>query len=213
MSHPAYPLAWPNGWRRTPVAQRKAAAFKTREWSATANYQINRPITVAGARARLATELDLLGATLPVLSSNVELRLDGQPRSGQPEPADPGVAVYFQLRGKARVLACDKWLTVAGNIAAIAAHIGAMRGMDRWGVGSVDQLFEGFVALPAPTAGQRHWREVLDVPPGTNPPRDVLEKVRNQMAKRYHPDMPDGSTEAMAAINVAFDQAVKELGL
>lgn len=52
------------------------------------------------ALARLKEELGRLGARYPVVSSNVELRRDGLPLSGRPEPHDPGVAVYFQLAGR-----------------------------------------------------------------------------------------------------------------
>ena len=66
-------------------------------------------------------------------------------------PDDPGVAVYFQLHDKERVLACDKWDTVADNIAAIAAHIDGIRRQDRYGVGTIDQAFAGYSAL--------HWKK------------------------------------------------------
>jgi hypothetical protein len=140
---PAFPLAWPDGWPRAKGRQR--ASFKRqgdRGWM--------EALTVAIARKRLGDELDRLGARYVTLSTNLELRLDGQPRSGQPEPYDPGAAVYFHLQGKPIALACDKWDRVADNIAAIAKHIEAMRGMDRWGVGSAARAFAGYERLPAP---------------------------------------------------------------
>ncbi len=209
----AFPLAWPQGWPRTVAADRRAPKFHTRTREAGRNWPTSRAVTVAEARGRLQAELDLLRATLPVLSSNMELRLDGQPRSGQRDPDDPGVAVYFQLRGKPRVLACDRWLTVAGNIAAIAAHIDAMRGMDRWGVGSVDRLFEGFTALPAAAPGQRHWRQVLGISSTLSIDAAGLESLRRALARQHHPDVPGGSAERMAEINAAVDQALREIGL
>ena len=81
-------------------------------------------------------------------------------------PDDPGVAVYFQLHDKERVLACDKWDTVADNIAAIAAHIDGIRRQDRYGVGTIDQAFAGYSALPPPggtSRPTRPWHEVLGV--------------------------------------------------
>ena len=39
-----------------------------------------------------------LGRDDVVISTNVETRLDGFPRSDRTEPADPGVAVYWQER-------------------------------------------------------------------------------------------------------------------
>lgn len=192
MSHQAYPLAWPEGWPRTRPEHRE-------RWAAS-------NITVAGALKELQDELRRLGVQSVVLSSNVTL--------GAERPEDPGVVAYGVYQKLPIAIPCDRWNTVAGNLRAIAKTIEAMRGMERWGAKHmIRAMFQGFTALPAATAGQRHWREVLGVAPDNNPTRDVLEKMRNHMAKRYHPDMPGGSTEAMAAINVAFDQAVKELGL
>jgi hypothetical protein len=48
-------------------------------------------------------------------------------------------------------------------MAALAAHIGALRGQDRWGVGSVEQAFTGYQALPAPMV-VNDWRAVLGDP-------------------------------------------------
>ena len=208
----AYPLEWPQGWPRTAERDRKTPKFNTRQWSERGTYKVTKALTVAEARLRLSEELDLLGGKLPVLSTNIELRLDGQPRSGKPEPHDPGAAAYFQTGGKPRVLACDRWNTVAGNIAAIAAHISALRSIDRWGVGSMDRLFEGFMALPAPGSGP-HWREVLVYLPDSKPTRADLEARRRDLAREAHPDRPGGSAEQMATINAAFDEAVRELRL
>lgn len=47
------------------------------------------------ARDQLLAELRLLGAKGLVVSTNVELRLDGLPYSESRHIADPGVAVYF----------------------------------------------------------------------------------------------------------------------
>jgi hypothetical protein len=60
---------------------------------------------------------------------------------------DPGIAVYFTLGKKRVVLACDKWAAPQENIYAIAKHVEALRGQDRWGVGSIEQAFAGYMAL------------------------------------------------------------------
>ena len=85
---PAYPLQWP------PARPRKTARRTARFSNGGGS------LTVAVALARRKNELDRLGARYPVISSNVKLRRDGLPRSGQPEPRDPGVARYFQLGGR-----------------------------------------------------------------------------------------------------------------
>lgn len=204
----AYPLAWPNGWKRTPRHLRAPATFRTVKLG---NPEAGgKPVTVPIARERLAMQLDALRAGDPILSTNLPLRVDGQPRAGQPEPDDTGAACYFNLGTRPLVLACDRWNTVAGNIAAIAAHIGAMRSMDRWGVGTVEQLFAGFAALPAAGPGQRPWRDVLNLPG-----RATIEDVKQRhlaLMKVWHPDVEGGSTEKMATLNVARDQALAEIG-
>ena len=192
----AYPLSWPTGWARTDPQRRRVAVFKSE----------GRDVTIAVARKRLADQLDLLRANNVILSTNVELRADGQPRSDRRAPLDPGVAVYFDLRGRPTVLACDKWTTVADNIVALAKHIDAMRGMDRWGVGTLEQAFTGYAALPAPEP----WWETLGL---TGPTRsaDTIRRAWAAASQRVHPDRPGGSHDKQAAVNAARDEGLKLL--
>ena len=76
---PAYPLQWPASKPRRHPNDRKIGRFSTK----------NRTITIAGAFSRLQAELDRIGANLPVISSNLELKADGLPRS---TPNGPGPA-------------------------------------------------------------------------------------------------------------------------
>src|SRR5579871_4711212 len=133
----SYPLHWPEGWQR--ATHRKAANFAKQR-------------TLAQARDLLLGELRKFGvpAGSIVISSNVQCRADGLPRSGQAEPNDRGVAVYFKLSGKPQVLACDRWLRTVDNLYAIALHVGAIRAQERWGVGTIEQAFRGYQALPPP---------------------------------------------------------------
>jgi hypothetical protein len=193
-----YPLTWPTGWRRAQL--RTTAAFGRK---GDRGYKVEAPI--ATARERLQREVDLLGAKDAILSTNVELRLDGQPRSDRAPPGDPGVALYFKLKGRDTVLACDRWNRVADNIIAIAKHIEAIRGMDRWGVGSVDQVFTGYQALPAP----EQWWQVLGVSPAAT--IDDINEAYRRLAPRAHPDQ-GGSDAAMARLNAARDQGRRERG-
>jgi hypothetical protein len=198
----AHPLQWPSGWPR--AKQRVRASFSQKAWNERYTYQTNKPVTVATARERLSAELDRLGARYAVLSTNIELRLDGQPRSNQAEPSDPGAAVYFQLSGKQIALACDKWDRVADNIVALAKHIEAMRGMDRWGVGTAAQAFAGYEALPAPDP----WWRVLGLD-GPNATRADIVVAYRKASQAAHPDRPGGSHDLMAAVNAARDQGLR----
>jgi hypothetical protein len=103
----AYPLWWPDGWPRTaPGARENDHRFHGK------SYRLN----MGRARDQLLAELRLLGAKGLVVSTNVELRLDGLPYSETRHIADPGVAVYFTLDGEQLVMARDQFVTVAGNL-------------------------------------------------------------------------------------------------
>ena len=197
----AYPLRWPEHVQRRPLNRVKPASFGKSVDGA------KRTLSVADALGRLQSEADLLGARYPVISSNVELRLDGKPRSGQREPDDPAVAFWFQLNGKPVCLPCDTFNRVADNIAAIAAHIGATRKIERYGVASVSQMFTGFEALPAPRGD--HWSDILEI--SRTATVDQINAAYRQKAKQAHSDA-GGSDAAMSRLNVARDAALRERG-
>lgn len=199
----AYPLQWPHGRPRTKATKRASFNKKdSRGWA--------QSLTVADALDRLQREVDLLGARQYVLSSNLQTRLDGRPRSGQAEPTDRGVALYFHIGDKPHCLPCDRYDRVADNIAAVAKHIEATRAIERYGVANMAEMFAGFMALPAPGA-KRSWREVFGYAPQQTPSRTSLEAAFRQAAKKAHPDT-GGSPEAMAELNQARDEAMKEVG-
>jgi len=201
----AFPLHWPNGRLRTAPASRRVASF-----GETGSRGYKQSLSVADARVRLQAQIDLLKARHVILSANIELRLDGQPRSGRPDPVDPGAALYFRLKDADFAFACDRWSTVADNIAAIAKHIEALRGIERWGVGTLEQAFAGYVALPASdlAAAQRPWWEVLDLPRTTS--ASMVEHTWRAKMLQAHPDR-GGSHDRAAELNRARDEAMKEL--
>jgi hypothetical protein len=197
-----YPLAWPTGWKRNPLGGSKYTPFK----SGKAHYK--GKVTVNDAITRLEAELGRLGATDAVLSTNLRTGLRGDPLSGQPEPADRGAAVYFKLKGQDRVLACDTYTTVAGNVAAIANHIDALRRIERYGVGTLEQVFAGYDALPPPSDDNRPpWRQVFGIhPTATISPADV-NLVYRARAKQVAND-----ERALCILNLAREAAMRELG-
>lgn len=219
MSVQRYPLAWPTGWKRT--RYRSRASFQKSE-TRKVERQSNRngvPITVierqtdsrrlnsVEAATRLERQIEALGATGAILSTNQELRLDGRPRA-QSDPDDPGAAVYFKLNGRDHVLACDKWDRLADNIAALAAHIDALRRIDRYGVGDLQQAFAGYVGLPA--KGET-WRTTLGFATDASVTKDQIEQAFRERARTAHPDIHGGSHDAMASLTAAKAEALESL--
>lgn len=182
-----FPLSWPANWPRAKYRQRS----KFGEW------------TLYKARAFLEHELRLLGATSVVLSTNIPLRLDGLPYSNVREPTDGGVAAYFRIKGEPRVLACDKWNRTVDNMVALGKHVEAIRGQLRWGVGSLEQAFGGYRALPA-MPPSKTWFEILGCAEGA--PLEEIERKRLALLATHHPDK-GGSSVVAAEINAAFDEA------
>lgn len=190
----AYPLTWTTIYPRTPQHKREAARFE---------------VNFSTARNDLLKELRLLGAKNIIISSNVPTRQDGLPYARPKEPDDPGVAVYFKIKDKSYALCCDRWRKVKHNLRAIGLHIAAMRGMERWGVGSLEQAFMGYQALP-PGADftETKWWEVLGV--DVHSSNDEVKVAYRKLARKYHPDggsSPD--SEKMAVINAAYEEAKK----
>lgn len=193
-----YPLQWPLGWTRTPPSKRRTGHFKDhRSW-----------IGIPAAVTRLQRELDRLGAADLTLSSNLRPRLDGGVVANQGEPVDPGAAVYFRFKGRATVFACDTYRRLANNIAAIAAHVDALRRIDRYGVGSIEQALAGYRALPADTAAD--WRAVFGFPAHVNVTEDQLQTKYRERAYVAHPDR-GGTDDMMAHVNRAREFALQEM--
>lgn len=198
MSVTAYPLSWPAGWPKN-----------TDRWHPRHPFKNN---TFSRARESLAVELERLGAQDIILSTNVPLRIDGQPRGDyQDRLPDPGVAVYFTLRGRPMVMARDAFYLVSDNLRSLAMAVEHLRGLERHGGGQmVDRAFTGFAALPAPDR-VAPWREVFGLAPGQNVSSLGLQELFRQLAKQRHPDMQGGSESLMIELNRAMDDASREL--
>jgi len=177
--------------------------------SGTVKQTYRREKTLTEAQNDLLSQLRMLGASRIVVSSNMKLRLDGTIRGGQPEPRDPGIAVYFRYEGQQRCFACDRWDRVADNIYAVAKTVEALRGIARWGSGEmVRAAFSGFRALPLP---QRPWRQVFGFSEDERPPIGEIERRHREQAVKIHPDV-GGFEVLMAEVNAARDEARRELG-
>lgn len=198
----AYPVNWPVGRPRTESWKRKPALFRHEGGAVLFDQAVRR----LAEQVKLVTPQGKPWRMLELtLSTNFELRADGRPRRDRGTPSDPGVAFFFELDGKPHLLACDRWDTIAGNIAAIAAHIEALRGQERWGVATLHEAFAGHVALPAP----EQWWQVLGLTAAA--PVDLIQRRYRELARNAHPDR-GGSTAAMARLNAARDEGLKARG-
>lgn len=191
----AYPLQWPPAWPRTKY--REQARFDT---------------SFARARQQLLRELDLLGATGVVISSNIMLRQDGLPYANQKQPEDRGIAVYFTLNGEQQCIPCDKWTRTEDNLQAIRKTVEALRGLERWGAKEmVNAAFRGFKALPETIIMGEHtskaWWEVLQV--SQHADWEVIEAAYKRLLHKTHPDK-GGTDFEFQELQVAYRQA-KEL--
>lgn len=212
MSINAYPLQWPDGWKRTGAAYRKQARFSKAGQRAPGGWRPKADLTMSDALGRLLGELEKMGIDRQdvVISTNVPVRLDGLPRSGAAEPMDPGAAVYWIDGKHRRVMAIDLYDRVADNIAALAATLDAMRSIERHGGAAIlERAFTGFTALPAPT-GARDWQIVLELQGLLLPTREDIDQAYRRLASKHHPDK-GGSAERMAEINKARDAAIESL--
>lgn len=221
----AYPLQWPAGWRRTQAAHRERARFSKKVPHYRTKYvdgvasgtergsDRNAELSMQDATVRVLGELQAMGMQRDdiVISTNVELRLDGLPRSNRRAPDDPGVAVYwrkFKTRNgggsETRCMAVDRYDRVEDNLAAIAATLDAMRAIDRHGGATIlDRAFQGFTALPAPEC----WWQTLGLS-GPDASAAEIRTAHKRLISEHHPDN-GGDTDLAARINRARDQGLE----
>jgi hypothetical protein len=145
-----------------------------------------------------------------IISSDLKLRTDGLPLSGQREPDDQGVAVWWAEGDGHRVIALDKYHRIADNIYAVAKTIEALRGIERWGSGEILQrTFTGFTALPHLSTDT--WWSVLGVQAHT--PTAEVEAVYKSKRSAAHPDRLTGSVTEFNLVQEAWNAFQKERGL
>lgn len=201
----AFPLEWPPHRART--RERKYGKFKSQGadgWMAA--------VTVSQAYKRAIAEVERLGGQYPVLSSNLPQNRDGSPRSdSRPVDGEVGVCLYFGLKGQPIALACDTYTDVAQNIAAVAAHLEATRAIERHGVATAAEALQAFAALPPPpdVKPKLPWWEVLGVV-RDRVDADEVRAMFKVKAMKAHPDR-GGTADAMSDLNVALEEALKEL--
>lgn len=189
-----YPLQWPVGFPRTHDRKHERGKFDT---------------SLAAARDGIVSELRKMGARDIVISSNIPLRKDGLPYATYRTPDDTGVAVYWTIKGEQKCMPCDRYFSVESNMQAINKTLGAIRGIERWSTGAIiDAMFQGFTALPAQASAG--WWVVLGLPRDAS--RAEVGARSRALAKRFHPDMPEGDVDMFLKIQAAYDDFERERG-
>ena len=190
----AFPLQWPHDWPRS--RSRSESRYK---------------VGYNQALEDLLRELEMLGGSDIVVSTNVPLRRDGLPFADHARRRidDPGVAVYFKRKRQQQVIACDTWERVHENIRAIGLTVAGLRAVQRAGASQLlNRAFTGFKMLtagdPIRVPVKREWWEILGC--NSNVTDAELKKAWRAVAAKAHPDK-GGSDEAMAIVNGAYAEA------
>ena len=191
------PLSWPRAVPRTPAGERRRAAYGKQ-----APHGGGEPLTLAQAVERLSPQVARLARQRGMLA------LDALPDAPTP-PRDPGAVLAFGTAGATFLIPCDTWDRAADNVAALAAHLEAVRAASEHGVASPAALLESFRVAARPDAPRAepaappapNWARVLGVAPDAEPA--VVRAAYRALAKRYHPDN-GGDTETMRRLNDAW---------
>lgn len=206
----ATPLAWPEGWPRTPKGSlARGDNFKQETYKSygESTYKARVPITFANARDKLYAELERLHASNVVVSSNHPVDIRGVPIEAKRRVEDEGVAVYFQYQDRPMVMACDRYDTAAANMRSLGLAIEALRQLERHGGGvMMERAFSGFSALPPP----RSCWTILGIEKAGTSEKAIRDAWRRKIATA-HPDQ-GGSDSAAAELNRARDEALAQIG-
>lgn len=211
-----YPLTWPANYKRTVHRVRAQFGKQRTEYNAAEGatlYKGKARLSIEDAYDRIEYELRRFGVDVDnvIVSTNLKLTLRGLPAGNQGEPSDPGVAVYWTRKGKAECIAIDAYTRVADNLAAVAATLDAMRAIERHGGAQIlERAFIGFAQLPERRG--RAWREVFEFHPDVDPAPEVLDRRYRERAAQLHPDKVAGDHDRMVELNLARDEARRELG-
>lgn len=188
-----YPLEWPLGWDRTPTVQRR-------------DNRANK-LTFDKIIDRVYTELSRLNASDVVITSWLETNMRGYPNGTRARSSleDPGVAVYFTLRGKSMVMARDAFLNVADNLASLGLAIQYLRGLERHGGGTMmDRAFDGFLKLPHPD--KAGWKLVLGNQDSLEDAEAIYKQKQRSLHNRSSISAEEKHDEAVK-LNLAIEEA------
>ena len=123
-----------------------------------------------------------MGSKNCIITSNLRTKNEGGFYAQQNKIEDAGIGVYFDLKGKPKVMLLDKWGSPEHNMWSLFLSVQAIRGLERWGgVEFLDGLFTGFQALPDYTTTAIRYFE------GCSSQEHVEERKKN-LQRELHPD-------------------------
>lgn len=178
--------SWPK--KLTPVSSRRYSPFKS---------------SYGDTLVLLERELSAIDARNVVIQAQFtlgQIRNDGWPR-GTAKPSGPAVILNFTKGRDTISMPCDTFHDYEDNLRAIALSLEALRKIDRYGVTTGSEQYQGFKALPsandssiAKEKATEFFAVHLGISRSEVSKRDVTEMFR-ALAKKLHPDM---STEGAA---------------
>jgi hypothetical protein len=167
----------------------------------------------------LDRELSHLRARSVILAAGFrppDLRLDGWPRAGAPQPAHPGVELSFDSRHGRLVYATDACTYWQDNVRSLALGLEALRAVDRFGITRRGEQYAGWKSLPGAAEGKgvvipdadRAWGILLEAAGLASVPTSSteydLDTAYRMAAKRTHPDQ-GGDGEAFIRVRAAYE--------
>lgn len=190
------PLQWPDGWPRRHPQSRVRVGFQD--------------LRADTAKTHLVHQLAALGADSVRVSSSSPIGFRGIWTLGD---QDPGVAVYFELKGKEYVVASDSFCSPLDNLRAVALGLESLAMMSRFGAFQVyARCLSGLTSGPLvdpepnrPDPDARPWWRVLGFE--KIPSKEEAEKAHKVLIRENHPDRPGGDEERAKAITVAMTAA------
>ncbi|MDE9364564.1 hypothetical protein PZ938_03020 [Luteipulveratus sp. YIM 133132] len=195
------PLTWTGP--ATPADQRRPYGTFKASWQDTLDL--------------LDRELRHLGATEVVIEADFresDLRLDGMPRSGARQPANPGIRIAFESKHGPLVYATDSCAYWQHNVRSIALGLEALRAVDRYGITRRAEQYAGWRQIEAATAAAMMdaadaRRVLLGAIGDTHQGLDSDDLLVRRARRRAHPDVESGSREQWDLV----EQAARVLGI
>jgi len=157
------------------------------------------------------SQLRVSTAVVEVAVDGRELRADGLPRATA-NPSDPGVVLWFVRNGQNVCMPCDRFDDWQDNLRAIAKSLEALRAVDRYGVTTAGEQYQGWTRLGQGNGSRFESKEAaasfLSRVLGNDLKNYARDTCRREVEKRTHPDKGGSDAEFKAA-----QEALSMLGL